>query len=672
MNMQVPQNDTKKLRGMMDNLEIQLRGLEAQGQSLEHGTIIAIIKSKIPTPVMSHIEEKKGQEKEWTTALLRKYLNEHVSAREISERTNVGKDHDRKSGLKPNFSQALPQNHRTAEALLVNNETNTRVRPCIFCGGQHYNSDCDKYKTAEERKKKINGCCFICFKKNHKATECMTKKRCYYCKKSNHHSSLCPEEFKVPDSESGELSACSPCLLAAKETVVMQTAYASMVNPVNLKGTHGRILMDSGSYRSYITKKMADTLKLDQSETEVLHLSTFGTKKTKAMNVPKCKLKLYLLNQETIEIEVNVVPEITGSIERSPVNIEEIKKRWEDIQLADVPPSTREVATIDMLIGNDYYNELIGTKKRKLQNGLFLVESKFGWILTGRSTTDGNTSAETMCGMLILPSYRHNNYDLQFQNETSSMDPGNIDDFWKLETIGIKDPIHVNDDDKAQIQFNQTIKKINGRYSVTWPWKEPETESDLPENYALALGRFKSTVRRFEKDNDLMSKENDIIADQERKGIIERVTPATEEGPRLHYIPHHAVVTPTKTTTKVRIVYDASDRVKKTDKSLNDCLHRGPVYLQDLCGLLMRFRLNKVAVVADIEKAFLQVELQPHERDVTRFFWLKDPTKAQVDGNLQIFRFCRVPFGVVSSPFLLGATIQHHLESYENNRQLKG
>ena len=49
----------------------------------------------------------------------------------------------------------------------------------------------------------------------------------------------------------------------------------------------------------------------------------------------------------------------------------------------------------------------------------------------------------------------------------------------------------------------------------------------------------------------------------------------------------------------------------------------GPVILENLCGLLMILRLNKVALIADVEKAFLQVELQPDDRDVTRFFSLK-------------------------------------------------
>ena len=87
--------------------------------------------------------------------------------------------------------------------------------------------------------------------------------------------------------------------------------------------------------------------------------------------------------------------------------------------------------------------------------------------------------------------------------------------------------------------------------------------------------------------------------------------------------------------------------------------------LHDLCDILLRFRLQNIAVVADIEKAFFQIGFQPEHRDATRFFWIKDCKNPVCSNeNLQEFRFCRVPFGMVSSPFLLGATIAHHLNSY--------
>ena len=183
----------------------------------------------------------------------------------------------------------------------------------------------------------------------------------------------------------------------------------------------------------------------------------------------------------------------------------------------------------------------------------------------------------------------------------------------------------------------------------------------LPENEKLALGQLRSCLQRL-KDPDHFKKLDAIIQNQLELEIIEEVKEDTELGEKFHYLPHHAVITPQKETTKVRIVYNESAKTKKENLSLNELLYRGPNMLPDLCGLLMRFRLPKVAIIADIEKAFLQVGIQIKDRDVLRFFWVRDPNRPVEDKNNQvILRFCRVPFGVISSPFLLAATIRHHL-----------
>ena len=77
----------------------------------------------------------------------------------------------------------------------------------------------------------------------------------------------------------------------------------------------------------------------------------------------------------------------------------------------------------------------------------------------------------------------------------------------------------------------------------------------------------------------------------------------------------------------MRIVYDASARLSHQALSLNDCLYTGPNLMQNLEGMLAKFRLHKVAFTADIEKAFLQIELNKEDRDATRFLWLRDVNK---------------------------------------------
>jgi len=111
-------------------------------------------------------------------------------------------------------------------------------------------------------------------------------------------------------------------------------------------------------------------------------------------------------------------------------------------------------------------------------------------------------------------------------------------------------------------------------------------------------------------------------------------------------LPHHPVLTPDKETTKIRIVYDTSAKAGCNVSSLNGCLLRGPIILPDLCGVLLRFRLYEIVLLADVEKAFLQIGIQEREHDVTCFLWLRGIHSVVSDSNLVVYRFCRVPFVV--------------------------
>ncbi|VDI25013.1 Hypothetical predicted protein [Mytilus galloprovincialis] len=84
-----------------------------------------------------------------------------------------------------------------------------------------------------------------------------------------------------------------------------------------------------------------------------------------------------------------------------------------------------------------------------------------------------------------------------------------------------------------------------------------------------------------------------------------------------------------------------------------------PPNLNDLVGILLRFRLHQFAVTTDIEKAFLNVGLETQDRDVTRFFWFDTPTDPSTP--LSTYRFKSVLFGATSSPFILNSVLQKHL-----------
>lgn len=78
-----------------------------------------------------------------------------------------------------------------------------------------------------------------------------------------------------------------------------------------------------------------------------------------------------------------------------------------------------------------------------------------------------------------------------------------------------------------------------------------------------------------------------------------------------------------------------------------------------MIDILLRFRFGRIAVISDVEKAFHQVLLQPSERDYLRFLW----TDWENSSELVTYRFRRVPFGIISSPFILAAVITYLLKN---------
>lgn len=120
-----------------------------------------------------------------------------------------------------------------------------------------------------------------------------------------------------------------------------------------------------------------------------------------------------------------------------------------------------------------------------------------------------------------------------------------------------------------------------------------------------SLQRLNTQIRRLKRAPQLLREYDSVIREQDRDGVIEAVANLeVGENGRTHYLPHHAVIRRDAKTTKLMVVYDASSRADGKRPSLNDCLHVGPSLSQLLFDILVRFKCNRIALIADIEKAF--------------------------------------------------------------------
>ena len=79
-----------------------------------------------------------------------------------------------------------------------------------------------------------------------------------------------------------------------------------------------------------------------------------------------------------------------------------------------------------------------------------------------------------------------------------------------------------------------------------------------------------------------------------------------------------------KDTTKVRIVFDGSAK-EKGGHSIKELLYAGPCLLSHIFDVLLRFCFGKIAVVADVQQAFLDVEIcEKDKKNFLRFLFI-DP-----------------------------------------------
>jgi len=172
-------------------------------------------------------------------------------------------------------------------------------------------------------------------------------------------------------------------------------------------------------------------------------------------------------------------------------------------------PTTFESVATDQLISSDFFWDIVGRNKMMLPSGMFIFPSKFGYIITGRyADTKGSLFDGKLCTLFVGTEMNQVIPELCIQNTANCVNP-QLEYLWCLENIGIVDPPFVDSDDEAPQKFNEMVMLENGRYQITWPWKNNGFQ--LSDNYHVAMARMRMLVKCLHSDKDLLHKYDKII-----------------------------------------------------------------------------------------------------------------------------------------------------------------
>ena len=141
-----------------------------------------------------------------------------------------------------------------------------------------------------------------------------------------------------------------------------------------------------------MTVKLAQKLKLYCEYEEHLSVSTFGAEKTREVDTYVVNFKVKARDGSYLSLSANVLKQITGSLQRSPLSQKDLGffKLIPSNQLADNIPIEAELSTVDILIGSVFFWSIVGGNKMTLPSGMFMLSSKFGYIVTGKCSNSNN------------------------------------------------------------------------------------------------------------------------------------------------------------------------------------------------------------------------------------------------------------------------------------------
>lgn len=519
----------------------------------------------------------------------------------------------------------------------------TMKETCPCCKEEHSIYKCTKFQelNTEERKSIAmkSMLCYNCLKSKHRVADCPSDQGCKIqgCGR-RHHSMLHPtgaqrdlvelqqsqiakptEQPASPETSECESSATTLCgsIGGTKRQVLLSTAEVLVIgqNGVRVKS---RALLDSGSDSNIVTEKLAAKLNLQLQPVD-LPISGLNDIQTRVKYIVSTNIISRVNQFSTSILDFLVVPKVTSNLPVTDVD----HRSWPlppGLQLAD--PSFHVPGEIDLIIGNEIFFDLIKQGRLKLDNAATLTETELGWVVGGSVQTRKSRTSARVC-------------QLSHQEEMLSK---TLQQFWEIENVGAESKMSVAEALVEEHFVTTHTRNGDGRYTVRFPFNE--FQHTLGDSYETASKRLDKLLIALTKDPLKREQYFSFMSEYRSLGHMEEVSEDDRSG---YYIPHHAVYKATSSTTKIRVVFDASARTT-TGVALNDIVCVGPTVQSDLQSIILRFCSHPIVLTADIPKMYRQILLHKDDRNFQKILWVND------SGVRTVYKLSTVTYGVASSP----------------------
>ena len=206
------------------------------------------------------------------------------------------------------------------------------------------------------------------------------------------------------------------------QTVFLQTARAVIHHPskphVSLEV---RLILDSGSQKSYISERARDLLKLEPAGEQQLSIATFGSSKGTTKVCPIANVRMCLRGYPSMSHSLYAMPIICEPLVGQSISMcVRQHPHLLGLELAD-SPDTASNTPIDMLIGSVYYRQLVTGSICRGTSGPVAVHTKLGWVLSGPSSLDEHDQCSM--NLSVAQSVTH-----VLHSETHSVEQCTLDD----------------------------------------------------------------------------------------------------------------------------------------------------------------------------------------------------------------------------------------------------